>query len=296
MNSPLFSIVIPTYNRAHLIVNTLQSILQQRYKNFEVIIVDDGSTDDTELVLLPFLNENIKYYKKANAERAAARNFGTLKAKGDYINWFDSDDLMLPNHLEEAAKLIKQHNQPEVVALSFTIASESLKIIRQIILPFSSCNNYLYKENILACNPVVVRKDIALLFPFNENKMLSASEDYELWLRLASKFTIFTSTTITSILIDHNERSVNTFNSSKKIIERFETFLNSSLSERAVIAFLRSKKKNFTARIYSMIAINLALNDHKKEAFKYFLKAMITYPFIIFHRQFYIFIKVILFK
>ena len=76
-----------------------------------------------KMYLKPFLKENIKYFKKKNAERAAARNYGTLKAKGDYINWFDSDDLMLPDHLEEAVKMIQRYNQPEIFALSFTIAT-----------------------------------------------------------------------------------------------------------------------------------------------------------------------------
>ncbi len=289
-----FSIIIPTYNRAHLIVKTINSVLQQRYKNYEIIIVDDGSTDDTEETVATYLKENIKYFKKENGERAAARNYGTLKAKGDYINWFDSDDLMLPNHLEEAVKIIQHYKQPEIFALSFTIATKYLKTVRKVILPSPFCNDYLYKENILACNPVFVRKDITFLFPFNENRMLSASEDYELWLRLASKFTIYTSKENTSILIEHDERSVNIVAPKQKIIERFETFLISTLSDKTVVVFLRYRKSNFVARIYSLIGITLAINGYKKEALKYFLRALQEYPFIIFHRHFYVFIKVLL--
>src|SRR5262245_32601052 len=105
-----FTIVIPTYNRAQLIDATIQSVLQQTYRNYEVIVVDDGSTDNTEEVVKKYLAPNFIYYKLEHGERSAARNFGTSKAKGDYINWFDSDDIMLPNHLEELNKAIKQHN------------------------------------------------------------------------------------------------------------------------------------------------------------------------------------------
>ena len=296
MNSPFFSIIVPTFNRAHLITKTINSILQQHYKNYEIIIVDDGSTDNTLTVLQPFLNEKIKYLKKENAERAAARNYGTLHAKGDYINWFDSDDLMLPNHLEEAVKLIQQHNKPEILALSFIIATQHLTPIRKVVLSFNFCNDILYKENILACNPVFVRKDIALVFPFNENRILSASEDYELWLRLAAQFTIFTSPTITSTLIEHNERSVNIAAPKQKIIGRFETFLSLALSNKTIINFLKNKQSSFIARNYLLIAVTLGVNGYKKNAFTYFLRALFTYPFIVVQRQFYVFIKVILLK
>ncbi len=295
MNHPFFSIVVPTYNRANLIAKTINSILQQRYTNYEVIIVDDGSTDDTEAVLKPFLNENIHYFKKENDERSAARNYGTRKAKGDYVSWFDSDDLMLPNHLEEAVIMIQRHKQPEIFALSFTIANGQLKTLRQVILPTPSCNDHLYKQNILACNPVFVRKDIALLFPFDETRMLSASEDYELWLRIASKYAIHTSRKITSILIEHAERSVNTAVPKQQITNRFETFLQITLSNKPVVAFLKNKKSNFVARIYLLIATTIAVQGYKNDAFKYFFRALFTYPFIIIQRQFYVFIKVILF-
>ena len=77
------SVIIPTYNRAHLIAGTLDSILAQKYQDFEIIIVDDGSTDDTEMVVASYLSDNVSYYKKENGERGAARNFGASKAKGD---------------------------------------------------------------------------------------------------------------------------------------------------------------------------------------------------------------------
>jgi glycosyltransferase involved in cell wall biosynthesis len=296
MSSPFFSIVIPAYNRAHLIPATIRSILRQSYTNYEIIVVDDGSTDDTEKALKPFLKENIYYFKKENAERAAARNFGTAKAKGDYINWFDSDDIMLPNHLQEAASLIEQHNSPEIFALSFAIVTASFVTIRNVILPYPSCNEYLYKENILACNPVFVKRDIALRFPFNENRMLSASEDYDLWLRLAANFTIHTSANITSQLIEHDGRSVNMRASKQKITERFETFLQNALCNKCVVDFLNNKKATFIARTYLLTAITLGLNRFTKTSLNYFLKAFTTYPFVILQRQFYVCIKVVVFK
>ena len=98
-NNPFFSVVVPTYNRGDLITKTLRSLQVQDYDNYEIIVVDDGSTDHTEEIVKGVLDHRTTYVKKANAERAAARNFGARRAKGAYVNFFDSDDLALPNHL-----------------------------------------------------------------------------------------------------------------------------------------------------------------------------------------------------
>ena len=99
-NQILFSIIVPTYNRAHLISSTLDSILSQTYTDFELLIIDDGSTDNTEEVVQKYLSDKVLYFKKTNGERSAARNYGTSKARGEYLNWIDSDDLIYTNHLE----------------------------------------------------------------------------------------------------------------------------------------------------------------------------------------------------
>src|SRR6476660_9734655 len=117
-----FSVVVPTYNRADLITKTLQSLLNQQYTNYEIIVVDDGSTDNTEEVVKSLDNQRIIYVKKNNAERAAARNYGAAMAKGEYINFFDSDDLAYPNHMSEAIRIIKQHQKPEWFHLSYAVA------------------------------------------------------------------------------------------------------------------------------------------------------------------------------
>ena len=108
MSDILFSVIIPTYNRADFITKTIHSVLSQTYTNFELIIVDDGSADNTERVIRKVEDPRIKYHKKDNSERGAARNYGTNKAKGDYITFLDSDDLLYSKYLEEANSFIKK--------------------------------------------------------------------------------------------------------------------------------------------------------------------------------------------
>src|SRR6266540_1237504 len=100
---PLFSIVIPTYNRAALILGTLQSIWQQTYPHYEVIVVDNCSTDNTVEVLEPYIRtQRIKFIQhERNFERARSRNTGMSAATGDFLTFLDSDDLMYPNIIED---------------------------------------------------------------------------------------------------------------------------------------------------------------------------------------------------
>lgn len=108
---PIVSIIIPTYNRAHLIGETLDSVLAQTYTNWECIVVDDGSTDDTEVLMSKYLKNDSRFHYLQRTEEYvkganSCRHVGFLKAKGKYINWFDSDDIMHTNHLDEKIKKI----------------------------------------------------------------------------------------------------------------------------------------------------------------------------------------------
>ncbi|WP_100611953.1 glycosyltransferase family 2 protein [Confluentibacter lentus] len=105
MNRPLISIIIPVYNRAHLIDGTLNSIKAQTYQNWECIIVDDGSTDNLKYLINKYIIEDSRFqyiHRPKNKPKGAnsCRNYGLYLSKGDYINWFDSDDLMVHNKLE----------------------------------------------------------------------------------------------------------------------------------------------------------------------------------------------------
>ena len=111
MNNPLVSIIIPVFNRADLIRETLRSIIKQTYQNWECVIVDDGSTDSTLSILNEFREKDSRFrifYRPADRPKGAnaCRNIGFKHSKGDYINWFDSDDLMHPNMISKKVKAL----------------------------------------------------------------------------------------------------------------------------------------------------------------------------------------------
>ena len=268
----LFSVIIPTYNRGNLIAKTIESLLNQTYLNFEILIVDDGSTDNTSEIVAPFLSSKVKYFRKENSERGATRNYGTKLASGDYINWFDSDDIAYPNHLSEAELFSGKLNNSEIFHLSFQYNKPDGSLFRSAEHFPEADNPILYLGNNLSCNGVFVRRDVALRNLFNEDRKISASEDYDLWLRLAAQYPIYCSNTITSSIIQHEERSVLTMRNSATLITRYTLFLNYINSNKQVVDFLGKQLKNFNMRNYLILSADLAANKHKRDAIRFLIK------------------------
>jgi glycosyltransferase involved in cell wall biosynthesis len=293
------TIVIPTYNRAHLIEHTLKSVLDQSCDDFEVIIIDDGSTDNTEEIVQPYLSEKVSYHRIQNSERGAARNRGTELAKGECINWFDSDDEMLPNHVERAKELYLKNGRPEVLNLMYQIKDSLSGKITPVVSSYTSGKkqrkNFLIEGNYLACNPVIVRRDIALANPFIEDRALSASEDYELWLRLLAKYPFYQSSETTSFLIQHDGRSVNTMTDLVKLETRFLTFLKYIDHNEELKAFLGKDYPYFIMRNYLILAVDLAYNGHKRKGFFYLRKALREHISALKQRVFWATLKHLLF-
>jgi glycosyltransferase involved in cell wall biosynthesis len=291
---PIISIIVPTYNRSHLIEKTLMSLLNQSDSRYEIIVVDDGSTDNTEDIIKPYLSDNVSYFKKENAERAAARNYGTQKAQGLYVNWFDSDDLALENHVATAIAMIEKYNNPEVFAVGYSIENPSGELIQKFVYSKEIMNSEVHKGNFFACNPVFVRRDIALENPFNEDRGLSASEDYELWMRLASKFPFYATNTKSLKMIHHEERSV-LMSDPQKLISRFEKFIQYTTSNDSICNFLGNNFSHFVMKNYLILAVDLAANGYNKEAVSYLILAIKSSKKLFFERTFYATIKHVLF-
>lgn len=116
LTHPLISIIIPTYNRKHLLSDTLNSISEQTYTNWECIIVDDGSTDTTEALLNSYIKKDkrFQFHKRPKHKPKGAnacRNYGFELSKGGFINWFDSDDVMEPNKLELQIRVLNDNEK-----------------------------------------------------------------------------------------------------------------------------------------------------------------------------------------
>lgn len=294
---PFISIVVPSYNRADMIADTLRSLQKQDYENYEILVIDDGSTDNTGEVVRSVADSRIQFIKKNNAERAAARNFGAARAKGDYINFFDSDDLALPNHLSEAAEMIRKNNQPEWFHLAYSWAEPGGKVFRDVNNFTGPSLNYLMpRGNPLSCNGVFIRKDITEKHQFNEDRELSASEDYELWLRLAASFPLYYSNNITSLVIDHEMRSVRTING-EKLIRRLDLLIHYLEKDTHVMNHYKDHFNLIRMDAHSYIALHLAnVPAYKLKSISYLYKAFADTPQLLNNKRFYATLKNILIK
>jgi glycosyltransferase involved in cell wall biosynthesis len=165
---PMISIIIPTYNRANLLPRAIESIVEQTCSSWELLIIDDGSTDNTEEVLQKYLSSKVRYVKCPHSGLPAiARNVGIHKAQGEWIAFLDSDDVWLPEKLEKQMQVIRDYvSGPD----------------RKAGIYFEE----LLLDNFIVASTVLVRRDCLLeIGGFNESSYLLVGEDYELWLRLS---------------------------------------------------------------------------------------------------------------
>lgn len=211
---PKVSVIIPTYNRAGYIVETLRSVFAQTFTDYEVIVVDDGSTDDTADVLKPFL-DRITYIRKENGGQGSARNAGIRLAKGEYIAFLDSDDLWLPEKLDVQVKYLDEH--PEMVlvftdAVIFFEDAGSHKKMGEIRFSGRDVSfERLFRMNFIPNLTTMVRKScFDLVGLFNESRDLIGGEDYEMWLRIAMRFSLAHIPKITASYRHHDNNVVGT--------------------------------------------------------------------------------------
>lgn len=278
-----FSIVIPTYNRAILLSRTISSILKQTYPDFEIIIVDDGSTDDTIKVIYEFKNPNIKYFKTENSGVAHARNYGIKKASGKYIGFLDSDDLMESYHLKTAYDFLKKENEPEVIHLNFLWGDESKLKTQKNKLP-SILPDDIFKSCSLHVNCIFIRNDIAKFHLFNESRDLMFVEDWDFFIKLNVRFNIRLLDKTTTYLIDHEDRSMRNFDEEKWVLKR-DAIVLSLLNDEFIKKKYTSKIKLISAHMNSLIAVNYAVRKNKIKCIHFWVLALKQNYFELFTRR-----------
>lgn len=189
MKNRLVSIIIPTYNRAHLIGETLDSIVAQTYPNWECLVVDDGSTDDSEKIFNEYRNKDQRFlfFSRPNTKPKGAnscRNIGLEKARGDYIVFFDSDDLMTPDHLEVKVGAIVETGCDYIITRTKFFNKDSSQIDNYYKFDQFEITPYNYitqKINWLTLD-VCIKSELAKSIAFNEQ--LHAGQEYNYFSKL----------------------------------------------------------------------------------------------------------------
>ena len=282
----LFSVIIPTYNRAGIVLSTIKTVLEQTYSDFEIIMVDDGSTDNTRETVTALTDPRIRYFYKKNEERSIARNFGANHAKGEYLIFLDSDDSFKPDHLRQLHKFINaQKVRPGFLVSAYDVNNAS----GQTVSTFDRYGPFTKKDlvfgNPLACSPVTIKSELFRKFQFNTEPRLIIFEDWELWLRIISEHQLVCLPHSSVIIADHDQRSVLT-TSPDALAEKINFFSTHAVQN---IPMLKEKNnsKLFLGGLYSYGALHIAMHKTAgKKAWGFLVKSIVAQPSLLFKRRF----------
>ena len=205
--APTVSVIIPTYNRAHLVGRAICSVLNQTFQDFEIIVVDDGSTDNTEEVVKSFNDPRIRYIRhEQNRGGSAARNTGIRAARGEYIAFLDSDDEWLPEKLDTQLKTMSTLPEHFVgVCCGYYRARQSKIVSVSRPMLYGKLFDKLLKSPFLNGGSCLIVRKNALVAIGGFDEQLARHQDWDLLLRLALMYEI--GIIDTPLVIKHNDRA-----------------------------------------------------------------------------------------
>lgn len=271
-----FSIVIPTYNRAAFLSKAIESVLSQTYNDWELIVIDDGSIDNTKEVVSHYSDSRITYIYQQNAERSTARNNGIMHATGEYVCFLDSDNYMKPDRLEKLSAIIAKENK---CACYYTdieyndVVKGSVKIKKGKEYPFPMDIDLLIQDIIatpqLCCSTEILRKH-------QFNPSLSIGEDMELLFRITAEYPLrYIPNQATVVEVEHEGRSVAVHSkSSEKQLETLKIMF--SKGHPANKASKQQKKWLLSAVLFN--ASRDYLLDGNSKGVKYLIKSLFVKP------------------
>lgn len=242
---PYFTIILPLYNKDVFVKKTIESILKQTYTSFELLIINDGSTDDSEKIVLEFDDNRIKYFKQKNQGVSIARNFGIEKSSADFIAFIDADDLWLDNHLETLKNLIELYPNAGIYASRYqlvyknnTVSIPSFNGIADNYKGIVSDYFYSsYRYSPVHTSSISIPKKI-----FNSvgnfKSYISSGQDIDMWLRIALKYPIVIGNQITASYLVYIEESLSKTNILKKKIIKFDDFLEFEKTNKSLKKYL----------------------------------------------------------
>lgn len=258
MSEDLVSIIMPCYNGERFITDTIDSVLRQSYKNWELLIIDDGSKDDTvNLVKSKYGTiQNIVVFVKTNSGSSDARNIGLKLSEGRYCAFLDSDDIWHENYLETMIKKIEQCNVPEAAIFFSGYRRMDSECIKPLLNDYSCPGVIAYKDLLRHCpifpSATMVDREKILKNVFFRKELKSIRDDYVFWLDILKNGLVAVG--FEDILVDYRMRSDSmTASKRKMIIPQWNVY-------RKVL------KLNFFASMYYLLS--WGLNGIKKYYFK----------------------------
>jgi len=302
MQQPLVSIIIPTYNRAHLIGETLDSVLAQTYTNWECIVVDDGSTDNTTEVIKNYLDKDPRFqYHHRPADRPkganACRNYGFELSEGEFVNWFDSDDIMHPSKLKTQIKALKNSELNFSVCQTMVFV-ETIENIKGLKHPSVCSDNvfedYITKQIVWLTQAPLWKRNFLLALDELFDEELQSSQEWEFHTRIlySNREYHYTNEALVfvrehknslSYNVENERRYLNYFLSRYKIYILFKENLNEKTTQ-----YLRNHLIVYFKKLVEIKSVN--------KSFKVFFRFILYDKNIKSRYKFYAFVSILTYK
>jgi len=290
---PLISVIIPTYNRGYVVGNTVKSVLDQKYPNFEIIVIDDGSEDDTKEVLRIF-TDKIKYLYQANSGVSSARNAGIKESRGEWVTFLDSDDEWSPeylhtqnvflsrqSHLEASISNSTLHNYGELIDV-FKWRGVSKHVTDTGFYIPADTFRFVLKNHITQLATLIVKKSVLEVNNIYFNENISIAEDLEFILKISLCTPIgFNSANHVKIIRNKNTKDNLTNLLYTDPVRSYSSFIHVL---KGLLIFSKHKTRNslytrkLIAKYYRVIGNYYLLKDESNISKKYYTKAFCVYP------------------
>lgn len=276
----LVSVVIPTYNHAHFLDRAIRSVLDQTYKNVEVLVIDNHSQDNTDEVVFGFSDSRIRLLKIHNhGVISASRNLGIQQSKGELVAFLDSDDLWYPNKLERCLDKFEQGY--DFVCHGERWVGEGRD--RNVYYGPESRATYdalLFEGNCISTSAAIVRRSqLISVEGFRENQDIVTAEDYDLWLRLAGNGCRigFVHEILGEYLIHAGSQSSAVIRNMNAVLQVVKWHF-SKIQQVGALHFMRFRRRE--AIVYYSGARGLQDAGQYNEAWPYFFRALSAWPFV----------------
>ena len=287
VDSPLFSIVVPTFNREGHIGRCLDSVVHQSFHDHEVVVVDNASTDGTVEVALDFAGRlDVRVLvNDSNRERSYSRNRGAENARGRFVVFLDSDDELRPDSLELAAAFVEADPDRRFFFQRLTIVDESgATVYEPVVRKSHTMQRTLAEGNPLSCSGVFVERSLFLEHRFDEAPELVGSEDWHCWIRIASEHEPVVCPGGGAILVDHTSRTTS-LDSWQDAEKRFDFLAANLLADPKVRGYLAPHLGMFSGTQAHYVAVKAGRQSAFRPSLVRFGRALYHHPRLLFTRR-----------
>jgi len=284
---PLFSVVVPSFNREDHIGRCLESLVRQSCKDFEVVVVDNASTDGTVDAVLSFDGRlDVKVLvNDSNRERSFSRNRGAEHARGVFVVFLDSDDELRPDSLELAAAFVEADPDRRFFFQRLTIVDESgATVYEPVVRKSHTMQRTLAEGNPLSCSGVFVERSLFLEHRFDEAPELVGSEDWHCWIRIAAEYEPVVCPGGGALLVDHSSRTISS-DSWQDAEKRFAHLTADLLADPATRGYLAPHRSLFHGTQAHYVAVKAAGQSAFRTSLVRFGRAIRHHPGLMFTRR-----------